>query len=56
MHDTASRRVDLLQPVPVILYYMTAMVTGAEGSVRFADDLYGHDARLLRALAARRAR
>lgn len=55
MADTAPRRVDLLQPVPVILYYMTAMVTGAEGSVRFADDLYRHDAHLLRALAARRA-
>lgn len=43
----------LAQPVPVIVYYLTAFVL-PDGELHFADDLYGHDARLQRLLAARR--
>lgn len=32
---------------------MTAVFDPAEGSVRFSDDVYGHDARLDAALRAR---
>ncbi len=51
----ASQRVDLPQPLPVLLFYLTAMVVPEDGSVHFADDIYGHDRRLSEALA-RRAR
>ncbi len=48
------RRVDLTQPIPVILFYMTALADASEpAGIRFAADLYGHDARLGAALAAR---
>jgi murein L,D-transpeptidase YcbB/YkuD len=44
-----------VQPkLPVVIFYMTAMVTPDDGGLRFAEDLYGHDAQLQRALAARR--
>jgi len=43
--------VDLKRPLPVILFYMTAMVAPSDGSLRFAQDIYGHDVRLARALA-----
>jgi L,D-transpeptidase YcbB len=46
-----SRRVDLTRPIQVILFYLTAVVMPEDGTVRFAEDLYGHDARLDRALA-----
>ena len=46
--------VNLRAPVPVILYYITAAVTPDDGLLHFADDLYGHDATLERALARRR--
>ncbi len=52
--DGANRRVDLKTPVRVLLYYMTALALPGEAQPRFADDLYGHDAALERALAARR--
>jgi murein L,D-transpeptidase YcbB/YkuD len=52
--DRASQKV-LVQPkLPVVIFYMTAMVTPDDGRLRFAEDLYGHDAQLQRALAARR--
>ncbi len=41
-------------PVDVVLFYLTAAVDPATGAMHFADDLYGHDARLVRALAAPR--
>jgi len=34
----------------VILFYITAIVMPEDGTVRFAEDIYGHDARLERAL------
>lgn len=49
-----SQRVAIRQPIPVVLFYMTAMVMPDDGSVHFVEDVYGHDARLQRALAARR--
>ncbi|WP_162585272.1 L,D-transpeptidase family protein [Variovorax sp. RA8] len=49
----SSQRVDLTRPLPVILFYMTAMVTPSDRALRFAPDIYGHDARLVRALASR---
>ncbi|MGH7340344.1 MAG: L,D-transpeptidase family protein, partial [Candidatus Rokuibacteriota bacterium] len=45
-------RVDLAAPVPVYLLYTTAVVD-PEGRISFYDDIYGHDARLARALANR---
>ncbi|MBC7394457.1 MAG: L,D-transpeptidase family protein, partial [Variovorax sp.] len=54
MAGTSSLRVDLTRPLPVILFYMTAMVMPADQALHFASDIYGHDARLARALASRR--
>ena len=54
MAGPAPLRVDLKRPLPVILFYVTAMVIPADGALHFADDIYGHDARLASALAARR--
>jgi murein L,D-transpeptidase YcbB/YkuD len=46
-------RVNLAQPIRVMVLYATAIATEA-GDVLFLDDLYGHDARLLRQLRARK--
>ena len=54
MAGTSSLRVDLTRPLPVVLFYMTAMVMPADQTLHFADDIYGHDTRLARALASRR--
>ena len=40
--------------IQVILFYTTAAVMPEDGTIRFADDIYRHDARLDRALAMRR--
>lgn len=53
MAGPSSQRVNLTRPLPVILFYMTAMVTSSDHALRFAQDIYGHDARLVRALASR---
>ena len=42
-------RVALARPIRVVFAYLTAVVM-ADGTVRFADDIYGHDARLDEAL------
>lgn len=52
--EVPSVRVTLASPLTVILFYTTAMVLPGEPGVRFADDIYRHDARLERALSARR--
>ena len=54
MAGTSSLRVDLTRPLPVVLFYMSAMVMPADQTLHFADDIYGHDTRLARALASRR--
>lgn len=50
-----TRHVDLPHPIPVVLFYATAIVDG-DGTPRFFADIYGRDARLERLLAARHAR
>ena len=47
------QQVALQQPIPVLLFYTTAFVSPTTGELHFADDLYGHDRRLLQALRAR---
>jgi len=54
MASATNARVDLATPIDVVLFYLTAAVEPGTGAVLFADDIYGHDARLARALAARR--
>ncbi|MCW7540908.1 L,D-transpeptidase family protein [Aquabacterium sp. A7-Y] len=51
MTGSASLRVDLKQPVPVIVYYVTAIIDPKDGRPHFADDLYGHDRRLERLMS-----
>jgi murein L,D-transpeptidase YcbB/YkuD len=53
MSGTRTRRVLVSKPIPVILYYTTAVVR-ADGSVWFYPDLYGHDRELAEALEADR--
>ena len=50
MQGRPSNRVDLVRPLPVTIYYTTAVVRPG-GVVAFYGDVYGHDARLERALA-----
>jgi murein L,D-transpeptidase YcbB/YkuD len=45
MAGNATRTVELESPIQVVLFYTTAIVA-TDGTVRFADDLYGQDARL----------
>jgi len=54
MEDSTSRHVKLMRPIRVVLFYSTAAVM-PDGSLRFADDIYGHDATLELALADLRA-
>ena len=49
MTSGQNRWVRLPAPIPVIVFYTTAIVDGA-GRVMFMTDVYGHDARLLAAL------
>jgi murein L,D-transpeptidase YcbB/YkuD len=54
MEATTTQTVVLRRPVRVVLFYTTALYTADTGAVRFADDIYGYDARLETALQARR--
>ena len=53
MNDSWSRRVTLTRPIQVILFYVTAVVMPDDGTIRFAEDIYGHDTRLDGALRRR---
>jgi murein L,D-transpeptidase YcbB/YkuD len=53
MNGTSPQQVNLARPVQVILFYITAVVMPGDGTVRFAEDIYRHDARLRKALAGR---
>ncbi len=53
MNGARSQRVTLRRPIQVILFYVTAVVMPEDGTVHFADDVYGHDRRLHAALAGR---
>ena len=50
MHGDRTIRVDVARPVTVFILYSTVVARDA-GTVYFYPDLYGHDARLARALA-----
>ena len=54
MNAKASVRVDLTRPIQVILFYLTAVVMPEDAGVHFAEDIYGHDARLDQYLTRRR--
>ncbi len=49
----SSIQVKLARPIQVLLFYTTAAVMPGDGSVHFAEDIYGYDVRLDRALARR---
>ena len=53
MAAPVSESVRLSRPIRVVLFYLTALVDYDDGAIHFADDIYGHDARLERALAYR---
>jgi murein L,D-transpeptidase YcbB/YkuD len=46
-----TRRADLSGPIPVVIFYATAVV-GADGTARFSPDVYGRDPLLDQALRA----
>ncbi len=50
MNGEKSVQVNLNSPIPVLILYATARVD-EDGRVDFYDDIYGHDARLAKALA-----
>jgi murein L,D-transpeptidase YcbB/YkuD len=50
MEGPSSQRVNLTRPIPVVIYYTTAIVRRERGA-EFYEDIYGHDARLERELA-----
>jgi murein L,D-transpeptidase YcbB/YkuD len=49
-------RVTLARPIQVLLFYITAVVMPEDRTARFAEDIYGHDARLDKALVERAKR
>lgn len=53
MAADASAQAPVGAPIDVVLFYLTAMVGPDDGQLHFADDIYGHDARLTVALAPR---
>jgi murein L,D-transpeptidase YcbB/YkuD len=53
MQASRPQRVDVPKPLQVILFYITAVVMPEDGTIHFADDIYGHDAKLDRALTQR---
>jgi murein L,D-transpeptidase YcbB/YkuD len=53
MNGDKTLYVKIEKPIPVLIVYATAVVL-ANGEVRFFEDIYGQDARLLRLLAQRR--
>jgi murein L,D-transpeptidase YcbB/YkuD len=51
MHEGRDNTtVNLVKPVPVVIFYLTAVVREA-GDVYFYRDIYGHDAALEKALS-----
>lgn len=55
MNGAASLRVQLARPIRVILFYITAVITPEDGAIHFAEDIYGHDARLHQMLTRKTA-
>jgi murein L,D-transpeptidase YcbB/YkuD len=56
MAGATSSTVELSRPIRVVLFYTTAVVVPEDTALHFADDIYGHDARLDAALARRAPR
>ena len=54
MNANQPRQVNLTRPIQVILYYITAVVMPEDETIHFAEDIYGHDTKLDRALTRRR--
>jgi murein L,D-transpeptidase YcbB/YkuD len=54
MNGAQPLSVTLTRPIQVILFYVTAVVMPDDGTVRFSEDIYGHDRRLDSALEKRR--
>jgi murein L,D-transpeptidase YcbB/YkuD len=52
MADSTSIRVNISEPVGVLLYYTTAVAL-ADGTIRFYHDIYGHDEALIGQLRRR---
>jgi murein L,D-transpeptidase YcbB/YkuD len=52
MNGPRPVRVRLARPIHVLLFYTTAAVMPEDGTIRFAEDIYHHDAPLDRALRA----
>jgi len=42
----ATRSITVGRPPRIVLFYMTAAFVPEDGGVQFAEDVYGHDARL----------
>lgn len=53
MCGTQTLRIRLLKPVPVVVFYSSAIATSSQG-VMFLEDVYGHDRKLRELLDARR--
>lgn len=53
MNSGKPTQVNVPEPILTVLFYLTAVATPPDGVVLFAQDLYGHDATLVKALAAR---
>ena len=51
MNGDSSVQVNLDKPIPVLILYSTAVVE-PNGEVRFFEDIYGHDALLVKVLAS----
>ncbi|RPI49156.1 MAG: murein L,D-transpeptidase, partial [Acidobacteria bacterium] len=51
--EGTTRTVRVAEPPHVVMFYVTAMVVAGEDDVTFAEDIYGHDARLDAWLKAR---
>jgi murein L,D-transpeptidase YcbB/YkuD len=56
MYGRQTVSVALSRPIQVVLFYVTVTVMPEDGLLHFAEDIYGHDARLDRALAAKTGR
>ena len=54
MNGARPLSVTLTRPIQVILFYVTAVVMPDDGTIRFSNDIYGHDRRLENALEQRR--
>jgi murein L,D-transpeptidase YcbB/YkuD len=54
MNAKTSMRVNLRRPIPVIVFYLTAVVIPENDTLYFAEDIYGHDTRLDQYLTRRR--